>query len=80
MCVCRSDPLLQRQKVSSGSEGAEKRHTTTSSEPHAQAPGRANVPYYQMIDVPPSDYVAKPLTVDKVCFVVTIAVTSLDVL
>ena len=45
--------------------GDETRHATTTSEPHTQPP-LSDVPQYRMIDVPPSDYLAKPLAVDKV--------------
>ena len=54
----------------SGEAGAETtRHAVTSSEPSTQAPADS-LPQYQhrMLDVPPSDYITKPLqtTVDKV--------------
>jgi len=64
-CGCRSDPILQSKDKLSSSEGVETRHGVTSSEPLTQIPA-ASVPEYRMIDVPPSDYLAKPRAVDKV--------------
>jgi len=77
---CRSDPILQRKNKALGAEGAEMRHATTSSEPYTQAPA-GGAPQYRMIDVPPSDYLTKPLAVDKVtdhplCSVVSAATTD----
>ena len=65
MFDCRSDPTLQRKDKASSTEGGEMHRAVTSSEPHTQAPADG-VPQYRMIDMPPSDYLAKPLAVDKV--------------
>ena len=69
---CRSDPLLERQKASSPPAGAETRHhhAVTSSEQNTHttpaAGAASDVPQYRLIDVPPSDYLTKPLAVDEV--------------
>jgi len=80
VCARRSDPTLQRKDKALGLEAADNRHAATSSEPHTQAPA-AGFPQYRMIDVPPSDYLAKPLADDKVmdhppCSFVSAAATN----
>ena len=56
-------------------EAADNRHAATSSEPHTQAPA-AGFPQYRMIDVPPSDYLTKPLANDKVTDHISAAATD----
>ena len=59
LCDCRSDPTLQRKDKALSAETGEKRHATTTSDPHTQAPAATSVPEYRMIDVPPSDTVQR---------------------
>ena len=62
--MARSDPILERKKAVS----ADARHGATTSEPHTQTPAADALPC-NMIDVPPSDYLANaklPASVSKV--------------
>ena len=69
MTFCRSDPLLQRKKAGLSSEARGHGGATRSGEPYTQGAPVSDALQYQMIGLPPSDYIAKPppaATTDKV--------------